>query len=190
MSTDAETLEIVRRALASHQPARVVVMLDGAESREIVVTKSRKRWAAVLKCLAGLDWDAIELRDKAGKVLDVISTVEADEAPADGPDRASSGRELGTEATLRLMLAAQREALTYRSKESDAALEACVSVMREMTSAVTALSAMHRAALQAAQQAPDDGGGLMSEGLLAQLAPLLLARATGGAPKGPSNGGS
>lgn len=188
-------LETIRAALAKHVPHRVMVYQGDQLAREVPVPGTKKRWAAVLDVIARLSWTRLELVERGGGLLCVLDAPGGPPGDEAAPSHAMvGGRE---EALLRLLLAAQKEALSYRDRESAAALQACVAVMREMTSAVSALSSIHRLQMEAqasaftAAASVDGPEDLASSDMLKQLAPIIMARLLAPTPPAaPSNGSS
>lgn len=173
--------------LAKHKPHEVLVMDGGEVTRTVKVPTNRKRWAAVVAVLDRLTWDRLELRAKGGDTLAIIEA-ESDNTIAD--EVAATNRD---ERMLKLLITAQQAALSSRDKESAAALNACVAVMREMTNAVATLSKVHELQLRAVQEAAanadeDDPNALGSLKLLMGLAPQLLGAAFGPKPAAKPNG--
>lgn len=193
-----DDVETIRGELAKHRPARVVVFQGDAEVRKLNVPNTKKRWQTVLAVLAKLEFTRIELHDRAGGLLSVWDAPVDDEAP---PAAASvTAREEGL---LRLMLAAQKEALAHQRAESAAASAACVQALGVLSSAVESLASVHRATLESQAQAFNaqlqaalatpaaDGDGLQSGKLLELLAPVLMRQLMPGpgvSSPAPTNG--
>jgi len=175
--------ETIRAALIKHKPEKVCVFLGEELHRTIAVPKRKQRWAAVLDVLEPMEWTTIELRTAKDEILSVLV---AEREAVGGSAAETTDRD---ERLLKLLIAAQREALTYREREASAALNACVTVMRQMTDAVAALSNMHELQLnslrRAASELPEGKDGqLASAKLLEMVAPQLLAKLLGtDAPK-------
>jgi hypothetical protein len=192
-------LENLRAALARH-PAHKVIAYRGEELvRSIPVPPGRKRNAAVLAVVGKLEWSRVELVDRTGGLLAVVDgqAAERDELPA----AELTGRDAQL---LRLLLEAQRVALSHREKETAIALNACTQSVKMLTDAVGALAGLHRKALDAqaeahqvsiqaaleAASAEGQEGGLMSSKLMEQIAPLIMAKLLAPGPANPngSNG--
>jgi hypothetical protein len=200
------TSEELTAALQKHKPTDVLVFQGEELTRTVKVPTNRKKWSAVCAVVAKLQWDTLELRARGGDVLAII------EAPtAQNDNAADTARDSRDERLLKLLISAQREALTYRERESAAALAACVQVMSQMVVSMSTLQKLHDMQLRAVatttaatlqhQHQGDDDGELEAMKMLKQIAPMLLAKvmappavAPPAAPKNanptPSNGAS
>lgn len=124
--------ETIRNALMKHKPADVwLYMSDEKEpTRKIAVPAKKHRWEAAAQVIVKLQWDRLELRDRSGNILGVVS------AAADEPEpelaAAPPGPAPNDERLLRLMLQAQESALKNRSQETQQALNASVGIVEKM----------------------------------------------------------
>lgn len=180
--TDEETSEL-RRKCQEHTPARLRLYRDEEHVRDVPIKNSaRKKWALALHVVAELRarWTSVELCDSKDNVLDVYTP----QPPPTGTalDTRIGGMELhGAGAELaRMIIAAQREALTYRERESSAALNAMVAMMERVTMAVGTLANVHAATLEAQRQ--------QSQVQLATVAQAAAAAAAAGAGAADASG--
>lgn len=154
-----------------HQPAGLRVQMASGEQRELKPSGTgARRWRAVLDALERLDWHTLELIDGKGALLGVYDNPAVEAAPEPASDDA-------LDRMLQRMTAAQREALTWQDKGVRAALDTCVAVMRELSTAVSTLSRVHQMQLEAAMQlSAETGEALPGAKLLEQMAPMLAAK--------------
>jgi hypothetical protein len=190
------TIEALRDKLYKVQPYKVRLFQGDEAVRDVAAGKGRKRWTGVIEACERIAWSSAELLDKSGATLAVVdnATPATDLEPLDG---AQAGRE---DRLLNLLIRAQREALTYRDKDSAAALQACTQVMRELGAAVLTLAklyreqvdvatstALMRAAGSGAEGKEDD---LMSSPMMQALLPELLKRLMAPPPVASSTNGA
>lgn len=150
--TEEETAEL-RRRCAEHEPAKLRLYRDDEHVRDVPIKSgTRKRWLQPLRVVGELrrKWTTIELCDKADSVLDVFAPTST---PAREPATFSIERVEGDRAELmRMMIAAQREVLTYRERDNSQAMQAMVAMMERVTGAVGALADVHARTLEAQRQ--------------------------------------
>lgn len=148
--TEEETDELRRRCQECN-PTKLRLYRDEEHLRDVPITSSRKKWARALRVVAELRprWTSVELCDRGDNVLDVFQPATSAKREPIVLDRASDSEK--TE-LLRVMLLAQREVLTYRERESSAAMAAMVGMMERVTTAVGTLANVHAATLEAQRQ--------------------------------------
>lgn len=198
--TDREKLTA---AIARHNPHKVIAFRGDDVLREIPVPNTRKNKAAVCDVIAKLAWTKAELVDRNGGLLDVIeATAPATEEIDEGAGVELSDRDLRL---LNLILKAQQSALSQRERDERAAMEACTGAVKMLTEAVGALAGLQRkqleaqseayqmqirAAIEAAQSegaaGPPEKEGLISEQLLKQMLPAILAKLMAPASAAPA----
>lgn len=130
--------DLLHRALLRHRPATVKLYVGDECTRTINASGKKKQWEAIENVVAKLQWDRLEMYAKDGSVLDVIE-IEPEpshlEVAAAGGDRDAQ--------MLKLMIQAQREVMTFRSKEQELAMRMLTQAMGEMTAAVHGLVQVH-----------------------------------------------
>lgn len=167
-------------------PVKVRVYDAADESRDIAVPTRRSKWSQVIAAVDARPWVRCELLNKEGAVL---GYVENDGAPSDVEDLGApaSGGAAQTGAMLRLMLDAQRVALTYRDKEHVELMRGMGDMMRTQTDAIKQLVGLYQAQVSvaaevAAMQASAEAGGDIDQWVklieaapqgVAAIAPLL-----------------
>lgn len=149
--TDEETAEL-RRRCQEHVPVKLRLYRDDEHVRDVPIKAgTRKRWLQPLRVVAELRgrWTSLELCDRGDNVLDVFVPQAAAKSPATFDRRIadSEGAEL-----MRMMIAAQREVLTYRERDSSSAMQAMVAMMERVTGAVGTLADVHARTLEAQRQ--------------------------------------
>jgi hypothetical protein len=150
---DEETAEL-RRRCQEHVPAKLRLYRDEEHIRDVPCkAMTRKRWLQPLRVVAELRrrWTSVELCDQRDNVLDVFTP--SAPAPVAQSERIG-GVTLDSEKAelVRMMIAAQREVLTYRERESSAAMTAMVQMMERITGSVGALADVHSRTLEAQRQ--------------------------------------
>lgn len=150
--TEDETAEL-RRRCQEHEPTKLRLYRDDEHVRDVPIKSgTRKRWLQPLRVVAELrrKWTTVELCDRADNVLDVYAPTST---PAREPATYSIERVEGDRAELmRMMIAAQREVLTYRERDNSQAMQAMVAMMERVTGAVGALADVHARTLEAQRQ--------------------------------------
>lgn len=179
--------ESIRTLLMKHKPHRVRAYDGDDLTREVPVPAGRKRWAAVIEVVERLDWSRLELVDRSGGVLAVYEPEPepevgvAPEATEPAEMSALTSREISL---VDLVLRAQQMALANRERETALAMNACSQAVKMMTDAVGSLAQIQKASLDAqrelaadrAERADEPAEGLVSEKVLAQMLPMILAR--------------
>lgn len=163
--------------LSRLKPAAVVAYLDDGTTKRLVPAKGHKAWNPILAALRVLAWERVELVNAAGDLVDLVANENATPPSDDARERAS---------TMRDLVAAQREALTWQDKSVRTALDTCVAVMRELgsslSSSVVQLTKLHQMQMEAATAlvgpvvddvAPGTGDGLRSNAILEKLLPMV-----------------
>jgi hypothetical protein len=149
---EEETADL-RRRCQEHEPTKLRLYRDDEHVRDVPIKAgTRKRWLQPLRVVAELrrKWTSIELCDKADNVLDVYAPAST---PARDPATFTIERVEGDRAELmRMMIAAQREVLTYRERDNSQAMQAMVAMMERVTGAVGALADVHARTLEAQRQ--------------------------------------
>jgi hypothetical protein len=185
--------------LGEVQPARIVARLSDDSTRTLRPSpQTRKKWIGVVASLAQLDWTQLELCDAQGQILEIFPNPDGAGAKAERIDVGQFGK-----SEIREMILAQREALTWQDRGQKAALDACVSMMREMSIATQSVIELYKSAerehkalireLERAVGRQAGGDELPSDGIVAALAPALLGRLLEGAAppmKAPNGKGS
>lgn len=191
--------EPLQRKIRELKPARLRVMLVDDTEREFRPNGTgRKMWMHALDAIPKLNWLRVELVDTKNVVLafhenaDQVVELERDH-PSGCPTCGHSPMDVLK--LTKLVVEAQKEALSWQDKSVRAALDTSVSVMRELGGAVMTLSQVHQMALDEAKavaRAVAAGGhdDLTAGPLLQALAPQLIAKLTGAAPPPtpPANG--
>lgn len=181
-----EDLDVVRAALQRFLPAKVLVYQGDELARTIPVPAGkRKKWFAVLQVLERLEWTRLELVDKAGGILGVLDA-QTDDGAAAAPPTRGGDRDAQL---LKILIDAQKAALSNRERETAQAVTAFASVVEMLTQAIGMLTAVHRQTLDAqakayqiaaaAAGAPMDDEQpqqLESSKLLEQMAPMIMSR--------------
>lgn len=187
-------------AIKGCNPATVRVYNGDDDHRDVAVQAVRNRWSRVAKTLAAMPWSKYELLNKKGELVGVVENgALATSVEEIGPSSGGVGQVAGqTRMMMDLMLRAQREALTFRDRETQALLTGVSEVMRVMTTAMQATQQMWQSQVEAAHVlAQAQAGGDMdqivklveaSPKLMATLAPLLgkLLGAGGPPPRRPT----
>lgn len=184
---DDDTLNQIKAV----NPTTIRVYNGDDDYRDVAVQAVRNRWSRVTKTLAALPWSRYELLDKKGGLVGVVEngTLAGEpEALAPSPGNQS----VQVRAMMELMLKAQREALTFRDKETSALLSGVVQVMDVMMKGLQATQQMMQAQVDAAHVlAQAQAGGDMdqivklveaSPKLLTMLAPLIGKALGSGSP--------
>jgi hypothetical protein len=143
--TPADKLEAT---LKRHNPSRVVVYTSDDDGTQISIPGGRnRRWkhvTATIETRFKSTWSRVEMLDKGGALLGTCENT----APADDlEDLVASGKSVPAqvERLLAIVLKAQRDALAMRNDENQAMLRAFPEVVRELTTSVKSLSAVHQA---------------------------------------------
>lgn len=145
---DAE--ELIRASLAKWKPAEVQLYQGEELYRKIDVPTKGKRWAAIVPVIMKLEWTRLELRSRAGAVLDVITDTTQEEAAAEAPSAPEPvTRE---ERQLALMLRAQDQALKHRTQESQMALTAAATILDKVANIIGGLVDLQTMLIQNAKQ--------------------------------------
>lgn len=191
--------EDLLKRLRSLCPAKVRVINASDEERFIAVPTRRKKWGQVVETIDGMPWVRCELMDRSGAILGYVEN----DGPATDLEDVSGpavGERTNVQGMVRIVIDAQRQALTFRDRETTEILKGVGDIMRTMTDAVKGLAHLYAAqaetaAMVAHERATLDAGGTAkqvmeiieaSPQVLAQLAPvlqLLLAKKAKGAPK-------
>jgi len=168
--------ETIRSTLAKWKPAQVLLFQGDELYRTIEVPTKGKRWQAVVPVIMKLEWSRLELRSRAGSVLDVI-TADQEEEAAPAPARPEPiTRE---ERQLALMLQAQDQALKHRTAETQMALTAAATILDKVAGIIGGLVELQQIQLNHARQSapavkaekPDDIAEALQ--LLQTITPLL-----------------
>jgi hypothetical protein len=191
--------DTLRKRIAAAQPkVLIVVTVEGEERRLKPPSGTRKAWVAIMGMLKRLEWRRIELQDAQGNALDMIDNPEVTQV-----GQLATGSAEDPHGMLKLMISAQREALTWQDKSVRAALDTCVNVMAQMGQAVQMIVELHQVErarqvqlmreLQDAAAAATAGkdGDLASNELVKAMAPMLLGKLLAPAPASagtPPNG--
>lgn len=191
--------DTLRKRIGAAQPKVLhVILVDGEVRKLKPPSGTRKAWVAIMGMLKRMEWRRIELIDAQGSALDMIDNPEV--VQLSGSPGAVSPED--PHGMLKLMISAQREALTWQDKSVRAALDTCVNVMAQMGQAVQMIVELHQVErsrqvqlmreLQdaAASAAAGKDGDLASNELVKAMAPMLLGKllAPAPAPSPPSNG--
>lgn len=170
----------LQRRLGNAQPSIVRVTTATNEVKDLrPATGTRKRWLPIMSMLARMDWRRLELLDARGAILDLV---ENDGPTAPPPEVAS--KDGPGDAQLKLMIAAQREALTWQDKSVRNALDTVVGVMQQLADAVAAITELHRAERAALHRmiadvedaAAASKSDMPQSKIVEQLAPVFLAK--------------
>lgn len=174
--TDDKLLASLKR----HNPAKVRAYTSDDDARDIAVPTRRRRWGQVIEAINARSWVRVEMLDRSGAVLGYVENVEpATELEPLGEGGDSKEIRMA-ERIVKLVLAGQRDAMTFRDAEVTALLKAQGDVVREMTAGMRALTAMYQEQVQAAEQVAElrataaaggDGNQLKE---LMEAAPQLL----------------
>lgn len=187
------TADRLLATLKRFHPAKIRAYAGDDDSWDIAVPNNRKRWARVVEALHAKSWSRIELLDKSNALLAVVDNTEPARGLEDlGEDSKASKTRSEAEWIVKLVITAQRDALTFRDAEVTALLQAQGNVLREMSSGMHALTEMYRQQVMAASevatmqaQAANGGEGwkelLEAAPQLLQLLPVLRGLASGGA---------
>lgn len=187
--------------LRSFQPYAIKA-IDAAEGeRNIAVPDRRRKWASVLEALDARPWVRVELLDKKGATL---AYHDNDDMPGDMESIGEGvpAKHAETAGMLRIMLDAQRTALSFRDKEFTTLMATVTDVIREQGNATKQLVALYQAQVAVtadvayAKAQHDSGGDLQqwkeileaSPELLAKFAPLLQLLFAKRAPRQVTNG--
>jgi len=185
---DAE--ETIRSTLAKWKPATVLLFQGDELYRTIEVPTKGKRWQAVVPVIMKLEWDRLELRSRAGAVLDVItSTSEEPEPPEPAPPAVTNEDRL-----LALMLRAQDQALKHRTAETQMALTAAATILDKVAGIIGGLVDLQQVQINHAKQSapaakaekPDDIAEALQ--LLQTITPLLGSGQSNGNSKPETKG--
>jgi hypothetical protein len=197
-------------ALKKACPSKVRVFDAADDHRDIAISQRRNKWAQACLAIDAKPWVRCEMLDKAGNVL---AYLEHDGPAGDLEDlgsTASNAAERTAQFNLKMMLEAQKVALSHSRQEVGDLLKGVTEVMRVNTEAIKGLASIMNqqvivAADVAAMKATADAGGDMeqwiklieaSPTLATSLGPLVGAifKAIAGGkqlpapPKGPTNG--
>lgn len=157
-------------------PAKVRVIDAGDEDRTVAVPTRRRKWQQVIEAIEARPWVRCELLDKSGAVLGYYEN--------DGPAGAleelgastPAGREAGAvQQYLRIMIDAQRQALTFRDKETTELLRGVGEVLRCNTDAIRGLTGLYQAQVEIAAQLAHDKATIESGGTMKQVMEVLEA---------------
>ena len=145
MTVAVDTLrDKLTASLKRHNPSRVRAYAGDDDFRDIAVPTRRRRWSVVVEAIDARAWTRIELLDKSGAVLGYVENVEpARELEEIGGGRASKLRS-ESEWIVSLVVKAQRDAMTFRDAEVTSLMRCYGDTLREMSSAMRELSAIHR----------------------------------------------
>src|SRR3990172_2273702 len=122
--TEAEVDEL-RGLCADHNPTKLRAY-DGDElRREVPVPpSSRKKWLHVLRVIGALRWTSVEGCDRAGGGPVVSASAGTPATTSAAIEGSGAGADLA-----RVIISAQREVLTFRDKDTSAAMNAMVAMM-------------------------------------------------------------
>jgi len=163
-------------------PSKVRAYAGDDDFRDIAVPTRRKKWSQVIETIEGASWTRVVLLDKSGAELGYVDNTEPARDLEDlGTDGKASKLRSESEWIVKLVITAQRDAMTFRDSEVTNLLRAQGDVVREMSNAMKDLSAIHReqriaateAAVIRAQAAAEAAGGNEWKELL-EAAPQLL----------------
>ena len=186
--------------LKRHNPSKVRAFAGDDDMREIAVPTRRRRWSQVIEAIDARAWSRVELCDKAGAVLGYVDNAEPARDVEDlTPTTGNGGQLLLAERIVKMVISAQRDAMTFRDAELSALLKAQGDVVREMAASVGHLGRMYREQVQAAEEtsairaagvvAPEGDWRQLLDALptLVQVLPLLRGMlGAGTTPAAPS----
>lgn len=187
-----DVLTILRRTA----PQTVRCFCGDDDYKDIAVPSRRRKWGAIMDAINKLAWTRLELLNGKGQLLTII----------DNDAYATSAADLGTGAGgpttpvqvnmyLELMLRAQREALTFRDKETHALLAGVSDVLKVTVDAMKQTTMMYQAQVEAAAEIAAAQAGGDIEGIVKlieaspKLAPILsplLGRLLGSGKQAPA----
>lgn len=181
---DVEKL-IVALKRAAPSSVRVIDATDG--ERVVAVAKThRKRWAHIAGLIMNQPWVRCVMLDPKGLEVGYFDN---DGAASDlellSPNDAASGGAAGPlaiERHMRILLEAQKVALSYRDKQTSDMLAGVTEVMKVQTDAIRNLVGLYQAQVELAghlgnMQAQAENGGDMEQWLKAlELAPDAIAK--------------
>lgn len=176
MSRDQITNKLLL-ALKRHCPHVVRAYAGDDDARDVAVPQRRRRWSTVIEAIEGRAWTRVELLDKAGRVLGYVENTEAATGVEDFSSSSASAKRSEAEWIVALVVRTNREVLAFRSEEHASLLKAQGDVVRELTSAMRALSQIYGeqrdAAVDAAtSRAEAESGGQLKE--LLEAAPVIM----------------
>jgi len=174
------TEQDIMRRLGAASPSIVRVVTETGEVKDLrPATGTRKRWLPITNMLGRLAWRRLELLDARGAILDLV-----DNEGVTAPPPEVAAKDTPGDANLKLMITAQREALTWQDKSVRNALDTCVAVMGQLAEAVAAITELHRAERTALHRmiadveeaAASSKADMPQSKIVEQLAPVFLAK--------------
>lgn len=164
--------------LKRFQPHKVRVYAGDEDYRDVAVPTRRKKWNTVIEAIEGRTWTRVVLLDKAGSELAYIDNTEPARDLEDLDTGKATKLRSESEWIVKLVITAQRDAMTFRDSEVTNLLRAQGDVVREMSQAMKDLSGIYaeqrRASTEAARiQAEAAAGGDGWKELL-EAAPQLI----------------
>jgi hypothetical protein len=154
-------------ALRKICPAKVRVFDAADGSRDIAISGNRNKWSQAMVAIDARPWVRCELLDKTGSVL---GYVEHDGPAGELEDiTGSEGKESrALERQMKIMLEAQRVALTFRDKETTELLKGVGDILRVNTEAIKQLTVLYQSQVAvasdvASMQATAAAGGDMQQ---------------------------
>lgn len=197
-------------ALKRHCPAKVRALDAADEARIIAVPSgSRKRWTKVMIAIDARPWVRLEFLDKSG---DILGYHDNDRPAGELEDLAVAGdgkvaaSVVARQADLKMMLEAQKVALSYQREETREMLAGVAELLRANVEGVKQLVQLYQvqvqvaaevAALRATAEAGDDLDKWVkmmeaAPDAVAKFAPMLRlmmgSGRTQGKPSSPANG--
>jgi hypothetical protein len=148
--------EALLKKLRENQPAKVRAFDgdDDEQPRVINVSKSRKRWGAVLDAIDGAPWTKLELLAADKSILGYFVNDEAidDSIELTG---AAKGRATEVAAIVKIVLAAQKQVIGMRETETGVLLGSLSGVVKEMSAAIRDLGKLYQEQVRAVEEAAD-----------------------------------
>lgn len=144
MANETLTTEKLLKTLQRFAPAKVRAYSGDDDARDIAVPTRRKKWSQVIAAIEARSWTRVELLDKSGAVLAYVDNVEPARELEDLDGGKASKVRSETEWMVKLVISAQRDAMTFRDAEVKSLLTAQGDVVREMSAAMRDLGAIYR----------------------------------------------
>jgi hypothetical protein len=167
-------IEELRKRLRAHAPAKVRAINAHDEERMIAVPTRRKKWDAVVEAIEAVPWVRCELLDKTGAIVGYVQN----DLEADGIEELTgpgAHDKSNVQGYLRLMLDAQRQALTFRDKETTELLKGVGTVLQANTEAIRGLTGLYQAQVEIAAALAHDKATLEAGGNIDQIVKLVEA---------------
>lgn len=168
------TDELLKR-LRAQCPAKVKVIDAGDDERTIAVPTRRRKWQQVIEAIEARPWVRCELLDKAGSVLGYVENDGPATSLEDLPTSPEARGRADLQGYMRIMLDAQRQALTFRDKETADIIRVIPEVLRANTEAIRGLTGLYQAQVEIAAALAHDKATLEAGGTTKQIMEIIEA---------------